>query len=811
METLLQDLRHALRGLAKNLGFSIVAVVTLALGIGANTAIFSVVNGVLLKPLPFPNPSRLISITFVSREHARDVFPLSDADFLDWQAQNRGFEKIAAYCNSHFNLTGASTPQLVRGTWVTADFFSLLGVKPKFGRAFTIEDARPGSPPGVVLSYRFWQERFRSDSDVVGRTLTLDGRNLTIIGVMPPGFVFPGSSSGSLPGRNQLWRILQMAPTRRGPYYLWGLGRLPSGVSADQARSELAAVGARIAQQNPLNNAHLVFRSLPLQRAMVGDVRPALLILLAAVGFVLLIATANVANLHLARAAGRRREMAIRAALGASPFRLTRQLLTESLLVAALGGALGLAGAFVGLRLLLAISPGNLPRLQEIGLDWTVLEFTAGISLFSGIVFGLAPAFQLSRAGQVEAMKAGTRSATAGPGGGQARSLFVVAEVALSLMLVLGAGLLLKSFLRLQDVNPGFPSRNLLTMQVTLPHVRYPKDEQISAFYQRLLERIEVLPGVESAAITMALPPNHMDVTDNFTVEGARIDPGQPPPLADLIFISPAYFKTLGVPLLKGRFFTDADRADAPKVAIINETMAKRFWPGADPIGKRLKTGGPERPKNPWMEIVGVVGDVKYAGLDAVPEPALYQPHQQAAWEAMYVVVRMGKEPASLAPALQNAVWSLDRDLALAGSRTMDQLLFESVEEPRFRMTLMLVFAALALALASVGIYGLMAYAVTQRTQEIGVRLALGALPADVLRLILRQGLLLTLAGIGLGMAGSLALTRLLSSLLFEVSATDPLTFVGVASLLGAIALLACYIPARRAMKVDPLVALRYE
>lgn len=810
METLLQDLRHGLRGLVKNLSFSIVAVVTLAIGIGANTAIFSVVNGVLLRPLSFPNPNRLLSVTLVGRENAQEVFPLSEADFLDWQAQNRSFEKIAAYCDSQFNLTGASTPQLVRGTWVTAEFFSLLGVNPKLGRTFTIEDSRPGSAPGVVISYELWQERFRSDSDVVGRGITLDGTNLTIIGVMPPGFVFPGSNSGSLPGRNQLWRILQMAPTRRGPYYLLGLGRLPSGVSADQARSELGAIGARIAQQNPLNNAHLVFRSLPLQQAVVGDVRPALLILLAAVGFVLLIATANVANLYLARAAGRRREMAIRAALGASPYRLTRQLLTESLLVAALGGALGLAGAFLGLRLLLAISPGNLPRLQEIGLDWTVLGFTAGISLFSGIVFGLAPAFQLSRADQVEAMKAGTRSVTAGPGGGQARNLFVVAEVTLSLMLVLGAGLLLKSFLRLQVVNPGFPSRNLLTMQVTLQHARYPKDEQISAFYQRLLDRMEVLPGVQSAAITMALPPNRLEVTDNFTVEGARLDPSQPMPLADLIFISPGYFKTLGIPVVKGRTFTDADRADAPKVAIINETMAKRFWPG-DPVGKRLKTGGQERPKNPWMEIVGVVGDVKYVGLDAVPEPALYQPHQQAAWEAMYLVVRTGTEPASLAPALQNGVWSLDHDLAVTSIRTMDQLLFDSVEEPRFRLTLMLVFAALALALASVGIYGLMAYAVTQRTREIGVRLALGAKPGDVLGLILRQGLRLTVAGIGLGMAGGLALARLLSSLLFDVSATDPLTFACVASLLGGITLLACYIPARRATRIDPMVALRYE
>lgn len=808
MRTLIQDVRYGIRMLLKQPGFTLVAVITLALGIGANTAIFSVVNAVLLRPLPFPQSDQLVMVTLANPLTGGDRVPLSEADFLDWRAQNQVFEDLAAYTDNWFSLTGDGEPQRLRGAWVSAGFFSTLGAQPLVGRSFVAGEDAPGGAPLVILSQRLWEHRFGSDSNIAGKSITLNGRSRTVVGVMPNSFNFPPDDERSLPGETDVWAVNTLTPTqRRGPYYLWGIGRLKQGSSLAQAQSELNNIGLRIRHENPVTNADTTFAARSLKDAMVGDVRRMLFVLLGGVVFVLLIASVNVANLSLSRATSRGSEIAIRAALGASRGRIIRQLLTESILLAAAGGVLGVLLAWWGVDLLLTIGSDNLPRLREVTIDRRVLGFTMLISLLSGLLFGLVPAWQASR----KRVSQGLQKARQGADGGwrRTRNLFVVTEVALSIVLLAGAGLMLNSFLRLRRVSPGFAPQNILTTQISLPLARYKETHQINSFYQQLIERVRNLPGVEAAGIGMSLPPNLLSISDTFTVEGAPPISGTSEPAAPVIFVSSGYFSALGVPLLAGRNFTETDRAGSTPVVIINETLARRYFPNQSPIGRRIKIGGPERPQNAWMEIVGVAGDVRYGGLDVAPEPAFYQHYLQVPWSFTYVVLRSSSDPRPLADSIRNAVWSLDKDLPVANIKTMEELLSESVARPRFRTFAFLVLGSLALMLAMTGIYGVMSYLVTQRTREIGIRVALGAQRRSVLSLIIRQGMILAIIGVVIGLCAALALTRLMTTLLYGVEPTDPLTFSAITLLLLAVSLAACWVPARRATKVDPLVALK--
>ena len=806
LENLLQDVRYGLRMLVKNPGFTTVAVITLALGIGANTAIFSVVNGVLLRPLPYREPDRVVVVMFRNLKTG-ETFPLCDADFLDWQAQNQVFESVAAFSGSGFNLTGSGPPAHLFGDVVTAKFFSTLGVKPVLGRTFLPQEDKPGSPPVVVLSHSLWQERYGSDPNLIGQSIELNATGTTVIGIMPANFL-PGSET-------RLWADLVIKPPRhRGPYYLTGEARLKPGATMADARADLDAIHRRIEAENPLTNAHIAFQVTPLEDAIVGEVRPALLLLLGAVTFVLLIASANVAHLFLARATVREKEFSVRLALGASRSRLVLQLLTESILLAAVGGIFGLVIAKWGVRVLLALSPSNLPRLHEIRMDGSVLGFTCVIALTSGILFGLSPAIQSGRAQLNESLKEGGRTGSGGPRRSRARNLLAVAEIAMSFVLLVGAGLMLKSFSRLETVSPGINPSDVLTAQIELPSQTYRDDNKVGKFYQRLLVKVEALPGAESAGVGMSLPPNLLTVSDYFTVEGQRPVSERELGLADVISVSPDYFRALGVPLLEGRLFNDQDRQDRPKVVIINQTLARRNWPNESPIGKRLKLGGAERPNNPWKEVVGVVGDVKYSGLEAPPEMVLYEPYLQSAWSSMYLVVRTSRKmghPADLSRSIASAVWSLDKDVPVADLRTMEQRLSDSLGLPRFRTVLLVTFAIIALSLAVVGIYGILSYSVTERRHEIGIRVALGADHRRILKLVIRQGMALALTGVAIGIAGAVILTRFMSGLLYGVKPTDPLTFGAVAVILTVVALAAITIPARRAAKLDPMVALRHE
>ena len=799
-----QDLRYGTRSLRKNPSFTAIAVVTLALGIGANTAIFSVVNGVLLRPLPYPEPDRLVMVNGISLQAAQEKSPLCEADFLDWKSQNQVFESLAGFSSNRFNYTGGEAPEQVDGAWVTADFFSTLGVQPALGRAFLPDEDLPNTPQTVVISDGFWRRHFGSNQKVIDQQITLNARAFTIVGVMPPGFLFPEKDT-------ELWAAERLAPTRRGPYYMWGLARLGRGATLEAAQSEMDMIARRVQDQINSPNRDWTWTSVSLAERIVGKIRPALLVLSAAVVFVLLIACANIANLLLARATAREKEMSIRIALGASRGRLRRQLLTESLLLAAVGATAGLPLAVWGVHLLVALSPADFPRLQEISIDGRVLGFTMLAAVVCGLIFGLAPALQGSRLNLNESLKEGSRGGTDSSGRRRIRSALAVIEIAFSLMLLVGAGLMVKSFMKLQSVSPGFKSDHILTMHFTLPHLRYDTNEKINNYNRELIERVTALRGVEAAGLTISLPPDHLEVSDSFSIEGKPWPPGSTEPIVPIVLISPEYFTTLGVPLLQGRGFNAMDKEGSPRVVIINQTLAERYFGDESPIGKRFKIGGADRPRNPWTEIVGVVGDVKYSGLDAKPESAYYMPLTQDVWGAAYLVVRASLNPSSLTPAIREQIWELDKDIPIANLATMDQLLAESVAVQRFRTLLLGSFAVLALVLASVGVYGVISYSVTQRTHEIGIRIALGAQARDVSTLVIRQGMAVALIGVSIGLAGSFWLTRLMESMLFEVSATDQSIFAGVAALLIAVAVLACWIPARRASRVDPMAALRCE
>jgi len=805
MDTLLRDLRFALRMMLKHPGFTLVAALTLALGIGANTAIFSVVDGILLRPLPYADPERLSMVT-IDRSDLGPRFTLSEADFLILHEQMRSFESLAAIRTERLNLTGSGEPERVFAMWVTADFFSTLGVPPARGRAFVRNEDRPGTPPVAVVSDALWRQHFSADPGAIGRTITLNDQAFTVVGVMPPGFNFLRDVD--------VWPILQMNPPhKRPPFTLWLVGRSGKGVTPPQMRAELIAMHDRVEAAYPdAQKSKWAFTAEPMQEFITGNVRPALLVLLVAVGFVLLIATANVANLLLSRSAAREREIAVRSALGAGRWRLIRQLLTESLLLSVLGGGLGLFLAQWGIDLLPALEPGNLPRLGEVKLDPGVLLFTSLISLTSGVLFGLAPALQMSRNRLSETLKESGRSVTGARVQQRLRGLLVVAQMTLAMMLLVAAGLMVKSFIRLQQLDPGFSPEGLLTVQISLPQTRYPEPRQQVAFYHELMERAAGLPGVRYASVSDSVPPERVSTVESFEIEGQPVPAGVNRPMGEELVVGADYFHVMGIPLLQGRPFARPDGENAPPVAIINQTMARRFFPDGNVLGKRFQAGG-FGPDEAWFTVVGVAGNVKYSGLNADPAATFYVPLEQTPWagEQMHLVLRSSTDPESQVEALRREVRGLDASLPLANVRTGEQLMFAAAGRPRFQTLLIALFALLALLLSGVGIYGVISYSAAQRTHEIGVRLALGARPRDVIALVVGQGMRLACLGVGLGLVGALGLTWLMQGLLFQVSATDPLTFAVIAVLLSGVALLACFVPARRATRTDPMIALRYE
>jgi putative ABC transport system permease protein len=801
------DLRYAFRVLIKNPGFTLVAIIALALGIGANSAIFSVVNTVLLRPLPYKDPDRLMMVWEDSSRHGYPRDTPAPANFIDWRDQNQTFEGLAAIADTTLNLTGNGDPERLEGRRVSANLFPLLGVEPQLGRTFTPDEDKPGNQRVVVLSHSLWQRRFAGGNNVVGQAITLNGESAVVVGVMPARFQFPTPN-------DQFWVPIAFTPeaaAARGSHYLQVVGRLKPGVAIESAQADMTSIATRLQQQYPQSNTELGAVVVPLHENILGDIRKPLLILLGAVGLVLLIACANVANLLLARATMRQKEIAVRVALGASRWRIVRQLLTESVLLSATAGVLGLVISFVGLLLLRAFIPETISQAKEVSLDPKVLGFTLGVSVLTGLIFGLAPAIQASRLGQSETLKETGRDSVTSTSGNRIRSLLVVAEVALSLILLVGAGLLINSFLRLKNVDPGFRADNLLTMKVVLPEPRYREFDKRSAFYKDLLQRLQAVPGVSSAAVTTNLPLYRQGNSIGILIEGRP----EPQPGQELIVVtrvvSPSYLETMGIQLLKGRFLSEQDEASGQRVVVISEAMANKFWPGEDAIGKRL-SGGRVNSQQDWRQVVGVVRDVRQFDLQAAPRPQMYLSYKQAGFFAPRdLVVKTTVEPSSLVSAVRKTVWEIDKDQPVASISTMDTILSESIGRQRFSMLLLAIFAGIALVLAAVGIYSVMNYSVTRRTQEIGIRMALGAQRGAVLRLAIGRELKLVVIGLVIGIGSSLLLTRLMASLLFGVTPTDPITFVSISLVLVLTALVASYLPARRASKVDPIVALRFQ
>jgi putative ABC transport system permease protein len=818
METLIQDIRYGVRTLLKTPGFTAVAVIALALGIGANSAIFSVVNAVLLCPLPYTNSDRLVMLwaTNPSLQLGIDNLPPSAANFVEWRDQSQVFENISALTSTNFNLTSAGEPERIVGARVSSSFFQLMDVSPKMGRAFSPEEDQPGNEQVVILSHSIWQGRFGADPDLIGKPLTLNAKSYTIIGIMPAGFRFPGA--GDLPAymelqpQTDLWLPIALTSEqigKRGDHNLSVIARLKPYVTLDQAQTEMSNIARRLEEREPQAKGYGV-NVISLNEQLAGGIRPALLVMLVAVAFVLLIACANVANLLLARSAARQKEIAIRTALGASRGRIIRQLLTESILLSIGGGVIGILLTFLGIDLLLALSPKNIPRLGEINIDASVLCFTLIISIVTGGLFGLAPALQASRLNLNESLKEGARNSTGGLHRNRVRTLLVVSEVALSLVLLLGAGLMIRSLARLLTVDPGFNPKNVLTLGLSLPTSKYAESNQQTAFFQQVIERLKALPGVQSVGAVSALPLSGAEEASSFMVEGGATIDSSEMPMADRRRASADYFRAMGIPLVQGRYFTEADNQTATPVALISESFARRFFPDEDPVGRRIKNGGPTSTR-PWLSIVGVVRDVKHVALEAEARPQVYMPYLQNTWASMTLVMRSASEPSSLAAAARSAIWEVDKQQPVSDVKSMEQYLYASVAARRFSMILLAVFAVVALTLAAVGIYGVMSYSVNQRTREIGIRMALGAKQTDVLKLIVRQAMIPTFAGLAAGLCAAFFLTRLMSSLLYGVSATDPITFAVIPLILLAVAMAACAVPARRATKVDPGIALRHE
>jgi putative ABC transport system permease protein len=801
-----QDLRYGARMLAKNPGFTTVAVVALALGIGANSAIFSVVNTVLLRPLPYKNPDALV---MVWDEQTHLGFPKdtpSPANFLDWREQNTVFEGLAAMTERSFNLTGAGEPERFDGRRVSANLFSVLGVEPQLGRAFTADEDKPGSRV-VILSHRMWQRRFGGDPTIIGRALNLNGEAYTVVGVMPRSFQFPTQ-------RDQLWVPIAFPAdeaSQRGSHYLEVIARLKPGVTLQKARAEMSTIAARLEKQYPDANTRVGIVLTPLHEEVVGNIKPALLILLGAVGFVLLIACANVANLLLARAAVRQKEISLRLALGASGARLIRQFLTESVLLAGLGGIVGLLFSFAGIRILKRFIPDTISQVQAINIDSKVLFFTLLVSLATGFIFGLAPATQASNFNLNETLKEGGRDSGASVRGNRIRALLVMGEVAVSFVLLIGAGLLINSFVHLRTLDPGFRVDHLLTAKIELSESKYPDKERRAPFYNELLRRVSTLPGVESAAVAGYLPFTYNGLSMPIGVEGRADPPPDQRPDVVLRVVGPGYFNTMGIKFVQGRDFSEQDKTDTVQTVVISEKTARHYWPGENPIGKRLKPGLTTS-EGPWREVIGVVKDTRQNDFVAEPKMQMYLVHTQFdSFAPNALAVRTSIDPLSLATSVRNAVWSIDKDQPVSNLRSMNEIVSEAVARQRFSTLLLGVFAGLALVLAAVGIYGVMSYSVAQRTREIGIRMALGAQRSDVLKLTIANSLKLVGTGLIIGLAAAFALTRVMASLLFGVSATDPITFATISLVLMSVALLASYIPALRATKVDPMVALHYQ
>jgi predicted permease len=797
-----QDIRFGIRILLKSPGFTALALITLALGIGANTTIFSVVNSVLLRPLPYEKPGRIVEISDqlpVTGGNITSSFP----KFTFLHEHLHSFSAFAAISFARFQIAGPApaAPAEVGGVRVSVDFFHVFGAKPSAGRTFLDDEDRPGGNPVAVISNALWQNRFGSDPAAIGKPITVDGSTTTIVGVMPAGFDFPNGTEIWAP-RIFEHSVITPVQIQRGASYLLYNGRLADGINIQTAQAEISALSRQYDESHKgFGDAGRAMIVTPMRESLVSDVRQTLWILLGAVAFVLLIASANVANLLLARAIARQKEVAIRASLGASRSRLLIQFLTESVLLATMGAGLGLLLALWSMRLIAGIGSEMLPRADEIHIDTTVLIFTMAVAVVTGIIFGLGPAMHSARVDLNDALKASSRSLASG---GRLRGVMIISEVALAMILLTGAGLLLRSFLRLESVDPGFHPQNLLTMRLGLASARYPQRVQQSAFYDRVLERTAAVPGVSSAAIANALPVNRA-IGYFFNIEGrAALEPAKAPTFW-LHSISPSYFQTLAIPIRRGRTFTAADTALSPQVAIINETMARRFWPKEDPIGRHLTYAR----ESITVEIVGVAGDVKVGGLgDTNPQNELYVSYRQRPFLTMSLITR---GPASVASAVRREILAIDADQPVAAVRTMDDVLSASVSQPRVRTTLIGAFAVLALILAVIGIAGVVAWSVSQRTNEIGIRMALGARPSNILAMIVRQAFTMIGAGQLIGLAGALALTRFLSTFLFGISSEDPATFAGVALLLGLVALAACVFAARRALRIDPVTALRLE
>ncbi len=805
MGNLLHDLRYGLRMLIKNPGFTSIAVLTLALGIGANTAIFSVVHALVLRPLPYLEPDRLVLLGVKSS--AGDRQPVSYPNFADWRARAQSFESIASTRNQPFTLTGTVYPARLRGRTINWNFFQVLGVGVQLGRLFSETDDRFGAARTAILSNALWQERFGSDADVIGKTIVMDGEPYTIIGVLPQGFEYFRAADVYVPISIFLQPNSGLAD-RGSSFGLYAVGRLKPGVTAEQANREMETLGAQLQLEYPAINGGQSALAVRLQDVMSEDVRQSLWILLGAVGFILLIACVNVANLLLVRVAERQKEITVRLALGAGTWRIVRQLLSESLLLALMGGAVGLLAGRWMLDGLLALAPEDIPQLSRVGLDRPVLLFTLGVAVATSILCGLLPALQASRTELNTALKENGRASAGSMREGTRKALLIV-EVSLAIILLAGAGLLIRSMVHLLNVDMGFNSENLLTMRFNLVGEKY-NSQTNRVFYDECLARVNTLPGVQSAALTNSLPIEGSYWDSVFSVADQPAPSRAELPGTDCVQVSANYFETMGLRLLKGRLFTSADSANSLPVVVINETLARRLWAGGDPIGKRIKLGFPEYP-SPWREVIGVVNDVKLNGVEQQTTMQTYMPLAQEPGALLGVVVRTTGDPHAVSASVEQAIHSVDGNLAIYSVQTLEQLLSKSLAQRRLMLVLLTSFAVLALLLAAVGVYGVIAYSVRQRTHEIGIRLALGAQKNDLLRMVMGQGLKLVAFSVGIGLVGAWVLTRWMTTLLFNVEPTDPLTFAAISLLLTGVALMACYLPARRATKIDPMIALRCE